>query len=473
MKQVTEDEILKEYVKRFGGNGKPLDRSRDKNFLKQVEVLNDRESRFKAINCTRRAGKSYTEAIDHFEICEKYPNSRNLYMGITLDSVTEIIWDIFKDLNKKGGYGCKFNETKHICFFPNGSRIRLFGLDVSKKQMRKILGQSLRKVSIDEAGSLTQDMKTLCYQMIMPALTDNAPDSWLTLLGTCENIPGTFFEEVIEGREKGRAWKVHKWTAYENPHMKKQWTAEMKEMQEHNPNIIHASWFKTHYLNEWCADDDLLIIPAKKLVRTKFVNDGSYNFVLAVDLGYNDANSFTIVAFSEKHRRAVIVKSFKEAELDFTDVANQIKKIQREYNIFKIRIDGANKQGVEEIKKRHHIPMEAAEKTDKAIYLRLMRDDVLTGNLVMNEDDCGELYTEWTQLMWKDSDRAKEDDRCQNHCSDSALYAWRECRHYLYAPPEPPEDENTDEFMDKLEEKEAEKMEQMEEDSFLGIGEDW
>lgn len=394
-------------------------------------------------------------------------------MGLTLDSVTEIIWDIFKDLNKQGNYGCKFNETKHIVFFPNGSRIRLFGLDVSQKQMRKILGQSLRKVSIDEAGSITQDMQTLCYQMIMPALTDNAPDSWLTLLGTCENIPGTFFEEVTEKREKGRDWQIHKWTAYENPHMKKQWAAEMAEMKLHNPNIIHASWFKTHYLNEWCADDDLLIVPAKKVVRTNFVDDGTYTYVLGVDLGYNDANSFTILAASEKHRRAVIVKSFKEPELDLTDVANQIKQLQRKYDIHKIIIDGANKQGVEEIKKRHHIPMEAAEKTDKATYLRLLRDDVLTGNLVMNESNCGELYTEWSQLMWKDSNKEKEDDRCQNHCSDSALYAWRECRHYLYEPPKEKEGKNTDKYMDEIEEREAERMMEAENNSFLGIGEDW
>ena len=309
--------------------------------------------------------------------------------------------------------------------------------------------------------------------MIMPALTDNAPDSWLSVLGTCENIPGTFFEEITEGRERGRAWSIHKWTAYENPHMKRQWKAELSEMIGSNPDIIHASWFKTHYLNEWCADDDLLIIPAKKLVKVKFVDDGTYNYVLAVDLGYNDANSFTVVAFSERTRRAVIVKSFKEAELDFTDVANKIKEIQRKYNIYKIRIDGANKQGVEEIKKRHHIPMEAAEKTDKAIYLRLIRDDVLTGTLVMDEDNCGELYSEWTQLMWKDSDRSKEDDRCQNHCSDSALYAWRECRHYLYSPPADIPSRDTDDYMTDLEMREGEKMELEEEDSFLGIGEDW
>lgn len=452
-------QILEEYIERFGGK-RDLTRLRDPEFSKQIEVLSDRKSRYKGVNCTRRSGKSFTECIDHMEICEQYPSSRNIYAGITLDSVTEICWDIFKDLNRIGNYRCKFNETKKIIFFPNGSRIRLMGLDVSEKQMRKVLGQSLRKVSIDEAGSITQDMKKIVYQMIKPALADNRPNSWLTLLGTCENIPNTFFEEVTEGREKDVPWKVHKWTAYENPHMAKQWKEEIDEAITSNPDVVKASWFKTHYLNEWCADDDLLIIPAKEIKWTDFVGDElDYTYVLGVDLGYNDANAFTIIACHEKRREAIVVKAFKEAELILSEVAQVIKKLQKDYNISKIIIDGANKQGVEEIRKRFGIPLEIAEKQGKATYLHLLKDDILTGNVLLDRNDCGELFTEWSSLMWKDSNKDKEDDRCQNHLSDSTLYAWRFCYHYLWSAIESPPDENSSEFMEELEEREARELE--------------
>lgn len=444
----------------------PITRLRSPEFHKQNEVLDARGARFKAINCTRRSGKSIGEAIDHMEICEKYPGSRTLYLGITLDSVTEIIWDVFKDLADQGGYDVKFNEQKKIINFSNGSRVRLAGLDVSEKQMRKILGQKLRKVSIDEAGSITQNMRKICYQMIMPALSDLRPFSWLTLLGTCENIPNTFFEAVTNGEERDVDWRVFKWTAYENPFMRKQWTDEIAELKKNNPKVVEASWFKTHYLNVWCSDDDLIIIPwAQHGCYADELPEGKWNYILGVDLGYNDANSFSVLAYDYDSPVAYVVRVSKESKLDLSGVAYRIKDIQRKFDIQKIIVDGANKQGVEEIKNRHHIPLQAAEKSDKATYLRLLADDVKTGNLRLVKGGCGELVTEWGALQWKDEVKEKEDDRCQNHASDSTLYAWRECRHYTYMPPEPKKDLDSDEYMDELEEQESEELRRQEEEA--------
>ena len=88
----------------------------------------------------------------------------------------------------------------------------------------------------------------------------------------------------------------------------------------------------------------------------------------------------------------------------------------------------------------------------------------------MDESNCGELYTEWSSLMWKDSNKDTEDDRCQNHLSDATLYAWRYCYHYLWEAPEPKPDENSDDFMDDLEKREAEEFErQQKENEELGL----
>lgn len=457
--------ILREFYSRMERKKQmPYYRLRANDFDKQNEVLDARKYRFKAINCTRRSGKSIGEAIDHMEICELYPGSRTLYLGITLDSVTEIIWDIFKELNKLGDYRCKFDETKKIIRHPNGSRTRLAGLDVSEKQMRKLLGQKLRKVSIDEAGSITQDMGRICYQMIMPALSDLRPQSWLSLLGTCENIPKTFFEEVTEGRERFVDWKVYKWTAYDNPYMRKQWTAEIDELMTNNPKVKDASWFKTHYLNMWCSDDDLIIIPWKDYGQTvqELPPGFAWNYILGVDLGFNDASSFSVLAYSLDSPTAYVVSVSKKVELDLTGVAEQVKEIQRRFDIQKIIVDGANKQGVEEIKNRHRIQLTPAEKTDKATYLRLMQDDVITGHLQLKNEGCEELVGEWEALQWKNDDKEKEDGRCQNHASDATLYAWRECRHYTYDPEEERPNRSTDKYMERLEEKEAIEAEELE-----------
>lgn len=430
---------------------------RSPDFKVQNDCLDAVKDRFKAINCTRRAGKSVGEAKSHIECAMKYPKSRQLYMGLTLDSVSEIIWDVFKDETELAQIRCKFNETKKIILFPNGSRIRLFGLDSSRREMRKVLGQKLRKVSIDEAGSITTDLKKICYQMIRPTLIDLAPLSWLTLLGTCENIPNTFFEQVTEGREPG--WKVFKWTASDNPYLKIQWEREIKDILKLNPAAKEASWFKTHYLNIWCADDDLIIMPID--VTRDFISElpkGKYQFILGVDLGYKDATSFVVVAYSFDDPVCYIVESQKETEMDFTDVAKTIKAFNKRYPFDKLIVDGANKQGVQEMRKRHDLPLHNAEKADKATFLRMFKDDFVQERVKIIEGANNELHTEWKSLLWKNSDRDEEDGRCQNHLSDAALYAWRECKHYIYEPPAKAEDRDSEEYMDAEEEKESEKL---------------
>lgn len=451
--------LIEEYVRRkLRVMELPPDRLRDPNFVAQNQVLNDRDVRYKAVNCTRRSGKSVGEAIDHFELCEQFPSSRTLYLGLTLDSVSEIIWDVMKELDERGKYGCKFNEVKKIVRFPNGSRIRLFGLDTSERQMKKILGQKNRKVTIDEAGSITQDMVKICYQMIDPTLTDLAPNSWFSLVGTCENIPNTFFEKVVTGKETFLPWKVYRWTAYENPHMKEQWTKQIELYKRQNPDVIHASWFKTHYLNEWCSDDELRIIKFSDANFTKTLPATGLFYVLGVDLGFNDASAFAVLAYSLDAPTSWVVETFKESGYDITDVANKIKEIQRRYNITKIVVDGANKQGVEEMKKRHRIPMVPAEKQGKASYLRMLRDDCIQKHLMIMQGKNGELVTEWEQLQWKDENKQEEDPRCQNHLSDATLYAWRECKHYTYDPEDAPKHVDSEEYMDAFEEKESEEL---------------
>lgn len=467
---LTEEEkaILEEYYKRCTKNeATGLIDFNDPEFELQNEIVNDFENRYKAHQCTRRAGKSFTEVVDHINTMQLFPNCRNLYLALTADSAEAITKDIFDELNERFKVGLVYKIQKRIWVHPNGSTCRMFGVDSSEKEMKKVLGQKLMKVSIDEAGSMTINMKRLVYQMIKPALADLRPNSSLTLLGTCENIPNTFFEAVTMGKDTDVPWKVRKWTAYDNPYMREQWTEEINEMIEANPLVVNASWYKTHYGNEWCADDDLLIIPAKEMQFVDHIQSSDWVYVLGVDIGFNDANAFTVCAYSPKSNKTHFVESYKEAELIFSQVAAEIKKIQKKYNITKIWIDGANKQGVEEIKQRFKIPLESAEKTTKTLMLNLLKDDIVTGTVLMNNNGCGELFTEWQQLMWKNENKEDEDPRCQNHSSDSALYAWRYCKHYLYVAPDPKHNKDSSEYMDELERKEAEEMEKrMKEEQF-------
>lgn len=435
-------------------------------FIAQNNAIDD-VAQLKAYNCTRRAGKSVTIAIDFTESAIAMPGTNYLYMALTIASAREILWDVLKNLNTDAATGAVANEARLELKFPNGSKIKFAGADCSEKQMRKVLGQKYKKIAIDEAGSFTIDMRRLVYQMCEPTLIDLRGQ--LILLGTCENIPLTFFEEVTEGKEPG--WSIHKWSTLDNPFMKRQWEEQIATMVTRNPNVVHTSWYKTHYLNQWCSDDLLMII---KLDQDSTIESlpqrRDYEYILGVDLGYNDASAFSVIAYHDYDKVAYVVESSKKSELDFTGVFHEISKYTVKYPFNKIKIDGANKQGVEELRRRFGLPLEAADKTEKAIFLRLLRDDIIEGKVKVLEKTNNELLTEWKQLQWRNAQKEQEDPRCQNHISDATLYAWRESRHYSATNEPIKKSRDSQEYMDDEMDIEAEKLAKELEEKEFGYG---
>jgi hypothetical protein len=100
---------------------------------------------------------------------------------------------------------------------------------------------------------------------------------------------------------------------------------------------------------------------------------------------------------------------------------------------------GTGKSLAEEFKQRKGLPIKAAEKKRKNAFIELLQDDLRTGRLKIKRN-CEQLLSEYDLLQWHET-RMKEDDRFENHCADSVLYAWREAKHWCYEPltrlPEP------------------------------------
>ena len=415
----------------------------DPSFQAQYKASLDK-SLFKAVQCTRRAGKTTGEIGEQLEEAVNLsPGTKHLFMALTLDSAKNIGWDIVINALDKNKVSHRANRNTGEIHFDNGSYFRFFGVDASYQEMKKVLGGKYKTVKIDEAGSMRQNLKTLTYQMIAPALVDL--DGRLTLLGTAENIPKTFFEEVTSGKEPG--WSVHKWTTIDNPYMKDKWEAHLKWIDENNPNFKLTSEFKTHYLNEWCADDKLLIIRINENTIVDPFEFTAPTYILGADIGYNDATAITLVAYHAKSPKLYVVKSYKEPGLDITGTADLIKSYLRRYPIAKVIIDGANKQGVEEIKNRHNIPLIGAEKTDKASFLKILADDITMQRVHYFKGQCDSLIEEQQSLQWEDSTKQHEDERIPNDQNDSFLYAWRYARNYLWQEQPKADDINSDKFM--------------------------
>lgn len=424
---------LEEIKRRFPSVARVRYDYSDPIFHLQNKILADK-SRFQGWQATRRGAKSTTFGKKACDCASNNPGSKVLYLALTLDSAKGILWDsIEKELTEKG-VAFKGYQREGRFELENGSVIRFFGVDSNYKEMKKILGQAYDLVGIDECGSMTVDMQTLVMQMILAALSDRRGS--LVLLGTSENIPNTFFESVMSGKETSLPWVKYVWDTSQNPYMAEQFKADKELILKNNPLAINASWFKTHWLNQWCADDDLVIIRFDENINSvdKLPDFDDWIYGLGVDLGFDDDSSFVVNAISANSPYLYRLEALKSPGLDFTGVSTVIKQLNSKYHFTWAVIDGANKQGVQEMQNRHDlgVTLEAAEKTDKASFLRLMGDDYKEGRIKHVKGKCKPLEDEQSQLMWiKDSD--VEDPRCSNHCNDAGLYSWRKMRTYFKA----------------------------------------
>lgn len=416
----------------------------DPDFPKQAEFIQD-PAKLKALFCTRRAAKSYTGGLGLVEAATENDEVNCLYLGLTRASAKGIVWkDVLKDINKRNGLGMVFNGTELTATTKNGSIIHVTGVDADEDEMEKLLGKKYKRIVIDEAASYSINLRKLIYGILKPTTIDQGGDVWL--MGTSGDLTQGLFFDITTGSEPG--WKLFEWTANDNPYIAKQWAEELADIAQNRPLFMQTPLFKQWYLNQWVIDTEKLVyrydatknnyqaLPASRL---------KWSYVLGVDLGYSpDPSAFVLCAFNEHDSTLYLVDTFQKLEMDITDVANQIKHYQKHYDIFKVVIDGSNKQAVEEIQKRHGIALHAADKTGKADFIQIMNAEFIQGKIKLSTA-CTGLAEEYAKLIWAtDGDKIafprKENPNCANHRTDAALYAWRFCYQFLSQPAKIPVD---------------------------------
>lgn len=408
----------------------------DRDFPQQCAFIED-PHKLKALFCTRRAAKSYTGGLYLTRECLDHPGVSCLYLGLTRLSAKGILWkDILKSIDRKYGLGIAFNETLLTATFPNGSIIYLTGVDADESEKEKLLGQKYKLVVCDESSMYSIDLRELIYGILKPAVTDYR--GTICMMGTSGNITKGLFYDISTNNEPG--WHLHSWSAHDNPYVRDEWAAEIEDIRLNRPLFMETPLFKQWYLNQWVIDTEKLVY---KFSRERNLykdlphySRGDWQFVLGVDLGYEDASAFVLTAFHEYDKNLYILETFKQSKMDITDVANKIKNYKLRHNIFKVIIDGANKQAVEEIQKRHDVALTAADKTGKSDFIEVMNAELIQSHIRLDERQCEFLIDEWLGLIWDDKSlKRQEHPACENHCADAALYAWRYCYQFLSEMP--------------------------------------
>ncbi len=257
------------------------------------------------------------------------------------------------------------------------------------------------------------------------------------MAGTPGNITKSLFYDITTGIEPG--WHTVTATAFDNPYMADKWQREIDELKLKQPYIIETPLFKQMYLGQWVIDTDALVY--KYSLSRNLYNElplhskGDWQYIIGVDLGYEDDSAFVVVAFHEHDKTLYVVDCYSKSKMDITDVAQKINELKGKYNAHKVVIDGANKQAVEEIQRRHFIPLIAADKTGKSDFIEIMNAELIQGHIKLNLENCANLADEWQNLVWKEkslgTSKREVNPACANHLADACLYAWRFCYQFL------------------------------------------
>jgi len=405
-------------------------------FDKQLKFVQDKAS-FKVAVTSRRAGKTTSCGADLIDVATSNFNVICLYLTINRSMAKRNVWKEIKDINLNNKLGGHVNNTELSMTFPNGSIIYCAGAE-TEDQIEKFRGMPIKIAYIDECQSFRPHIEKLVDDVIAPALMDH--NGTLMLIGTPGPLPKGYFYECAHNP----TWSHHKWTFFDNPFIAKksgktheellQRELKRRNVKRDDPSI-QREWF-----GQWVMDaDSLLIHYDEKTNHFDTLPIAVWNYIIGVDIGHDDADAIAVLAWSDSTPTVCLVEEFIKAKQDITDLINKVDYFRKKYNASKIMIDqgGLGKKIAEEIRRRHHVPVVAADKARKMENVAFLNDALRTGRFMAKRDS---RFAHDSYLVEIDREKSTPDrlivkDSYHSDIIDAVLYSFKESPAFTYSPP--------------------------------------
>lgn len=396
----------------------------------------------------RRTGKSHLLTAWLCDGWQLFPNEMSVFVAQTAGHAYRILWRTLIRFDRKYGLGLDFDESSLTATFPNGYQIWLTGCS-TWREAEKIRGARYRRIAIDEAGSFASDLlEYLIEDVIEPALMDL--DGELALSGTPGVVPrGYFFEKSTGIGEDGPVpqWPTFESSCLDNPYVKGRAYLD-KILKEKGWTEDHPT-YQREYLGRWVIQTDLIVYPfvgKRNAFRASELpmDRGRHRTVISVDLGWHDDTAIIVSTSHKNHPDVWFRSAWKSPHLLPGRIAAEVERRRQPLiaagDAVELVIDtggGGSKTIAEELKERYQLPFKAAEKQGKQLGIELLRGDLLGGSVHVEPHECGPLLSEWSALPYNDA-RDDHHDQYPNHCSDAALYGYRQHRLPYKPEHEPP-----------------------------------
>lgn len=429
-------------------------------FDKQLKFVEDPRP-FKVAVCSRRSGKTVACAAHLIQTALTCADVVCLYITLSRNNAKKLIWRELKKINKDYKLLATEDSTELSMTFPNSSIIFLSGAK-DESEIEKFRGLALKLVYIDECQSFRQYIRELIDDILAPALLDYA--GTLCLIGTPGPVPAGYFAEIAgvvqEQQKAAAAWSHHGWTFFDNPFITaKSGTTHEKLLErellrrgvtKEDPSI------QREFFGRWVLDSDSLWIKyrADKNHYTELPKE-KFNYIMGIDLGFIDSDALAVLAWSESSPVTYLVEEIVVPKQGITELAEQIQYLAKKYDISKMIIDegGLGKKIAEELRRRHGIPVEAADKARKQENVAFLNDALRTGRFKAKS---ASKFAQDSFLVEIDRskstpDRIKISDKYHSDIIDAVLYAFKESPAYAFQAAPTPLRPGTKEWADAQE----------------------
>ena len=204
-----------------------------------------------------RSGKTDLTLVWLVAQAQRYAGARILVARWRLDHARTTLWNLsLKKLLPPGCSGARYMEQSLECRLPNGSVIRVGGLDDAER-VDKILGDEYLHIFINEATQTSWDTIT----KVLTRLSQNIPGAvrklildcnpkgprhWLHQVGVQHILPQQGIGDA-KPLPDADAWARLSWTPYDNPFL----PADTIRTLEALPGVMRRRML----LGEWCSNE--------------------------------------------------------------------------------------------------------------------------------------------------------------------------------------------------------------------------
>ncbi|OQB30277.1 MAG: Terminase-like family protein [Candidatus Hydrogenedentes bacterium ADurb.Bin170] len=204
-----------------------------------------------------RSGKTDVILVWLIKEAMTRPGARILIARWRLDHARTTLWNLsLKKILPPGIGGVRYHESAMEARFPNGSMIRVGGLDDAER-VDKILGDEYLHIFINEATQVSWDtvtkVMTRLSQQIAGAVrklildcNPKGPQHWLHQVGV-QHVQPSADRRSVQPLPDAAAWARMHWTPYDNPYLPDDTLRTLEAL----PGIMRRRMLN----GEWCNNE--------------------------------------------------------------------------------------------------------------------------------------------------------------------------------------------------------------------------